>query len=119
MKQISPLKLVRKHCLECSGGNAKEVAECVIPDCSLYPLRFGSNPNRRGIGRGCSCPKSKLSPEAGAAIKPEEINGKTPSHGGGNAQEIINICSSEISTSRVVDKAVLKPGAFPAVGNLG
>jgi len=37
----SPLKAIRKHCIDCSGGSEKEVRECVIPDCPLYPFRFG------------------------------------------------------------------------------
>lgn len=28
-----------KHCLECSGGSRKEVQNCRIKDCNLYPYR--------------------------------------------------------------------------------
>lgn len=48
MAKISPLKAIRKQCLECCGGSAKEVKLCTVPNCSLYPFRFGKNPNRRG-----------------------------------------------------------------------
>jgi hypothetical protein len=50
MQHLSPLKAIRKHCLECSGASSKEVSECIITDCPLYIFRFGKNPNRKGIG---------------------------------------------------------------------
>lgn len=49
-KGITPLKAIKKHCLECSGYEKKQVRECVIKDCVLFPFRQGSNPNRKGIG---------------------------------------------------------------------
>ena len=30
---------IHKHCLECSGGSRKEVQNCRIKGCSLYPYR--------------------------------------------------------------------------------
>ena len=50
MKNNTPLKSIRKKCLECSGGSPKEVTECHITDCPLFPYRFGKNPKRAGIG---------------------------------------------------------------------
>lgn len=47
----SPLKSIRKKCLDCSCGSYKEVENCVITDCPLYPFRFGTNPKRKGKGR--------------------------------------------------------------------
>lgn len=38
------LKAVHKHCLECSGGSWKEVAECPITHCLLFEFRFGARP---------------------------------------------------------------------------
>ena len=46
--KLTPLKAIKKHCLECSGYEKKQVRECVIKDCVLFPYRLGSNPNRRG-----------------------------------------------------------------------
>ena len=50
MKKLTPINAIRAKCIECSGGSKKEVAHCHIDDCSLYPYRFGTNPNRKGIG---------------------------------------------------------------------
>jgi len=41
---ITPLKSIRLYCVGCSGGQRKEVALCVIPDCPLFPYRFGKRP---------------------------------------------------------------------------
>ena len=46
--KLTPLKAIKKHCLECSGYEKKQVRECVIKDCVLFPFRQGSNPNRKG-----------------------------------------------------------------------
>ncbi len=40
----TPLKAIRRKCLDCMCGSPKEVELCVIPDCSLYPYRFGKRP---------------------------------------------------------------------------
>jgi len=40
----SPVKAIRQHCLDCSGGLAKEVRLCTCPTCNLYPFRMGKNP---------------------------------------------------------------------------
>jgi hypothetical protein len=50
MKNLSPLKAIRKYCLSCEDGSAG-VKDCAIKDCPLYPFRFGTNPARKGIGR--------------------------------------------------------------------
>ena len=47
---MTPLKAIRKKCLECSAGSAQEVRVCPIKDCELYQYRFGHNPKRKGIG---------------------------------------------------------------------
>lgn len=51
MPRITPLKAIRKKCLECSNGSRKEVEHCTIPECALYPYRFGKNPHRKGLGK--------------------------------------------------------------------
>ncbi len=48
--RLTPLRAIRKECLDCSGFQPKEVRLCPATDCPLYPYRFGTNPTRKGIG---------------------------------------------------------------------
>lgn len=43
--KVTPLRAIRKKCLDCSGGSRKEVRECPCRDCPLYLYRLGHNPN--------------------------------------------------------------------------
>lgn len=36
---------IRQKCLDCSGGNRADVANCTVIKCALYPYRMGKNPN--------------------------------------------------------------------------
>lgn len=45
-EKITPLKAIKKHCLDCRFGNRKEVVACDDEDCNLYPFRIGKNPFR-------------------------------------------------------------------------
>ena len=45
--ELTPLKAIRAKCIDCSGGSIHEVKLCVIPECPLYPFRFGKNPFRK------------------------------------------------------------------------
>ena len=38
-------KAVKAKCLDCSGNSVKNVKECPAKDCSLWPYRFGEQPN--------------------------------------------------------------------------
>lgn len=42
----SPLKAIRKHCMDCSGTTT-EVRLCTVITCWLHPYRFGKNPYRK------------------------------------------------------------------------
>jgi hypothetical protein len=48
---LTPIKAIRKFCIDCSGGSIKEVRECIIKDCPLFDFRLGKNPRRKGINR--------------------------------------------------------------------
>jgi len=41
---ISPLRAIRKKCIDCSVGQFGEVRKCVHIDCPLWPLRLGKSP---------------------------------------------------------------------------
>ena len=40
------VKAIRKKCLDCSYWSSKEVRECTIIDCPIYPFHFGRRPNK-------------------------------------------------------------------------
>ena len=44
MAKITPMKAIRKKCLECSCGSFNEVKLCPVEKCPLYPYRFGHRP---------------------------------------------------------------------------
>ena len=46
-KILAPLRAIRAKCVDCSAGSMKEVRECVMLDCPLYPYRLGKSPNRK------------------------------------------------------------------------
>ena len=60
MKDLTPLKAIRKNCLECSSGSSNEVKNCIITDCPLYPYRLGKNPKRKGMGNSNNFNKKSL-----------------------------------------------------------
>lgn len=43
MTSKTPLKSVRAYCVECSGGNAREVKHCPVEKCALHPIKSGKN----------------------------------------------------------------------------
>ena len=40
----SPMKAIRAKCMDCTGGQFAEIAECAITDCPLYAFQYGKNP---------------------------------------------------------------------------
>lgn len=40
----NPKTAIRAKCVECSGGSLKEVQECPVRQCALWPFRMGENP---------------------------------------------------------------------------
>ena len=42
----TPIKAIREKCLDCSYYQPKEVRECVIINCPLYPYRMGTRPSK-------------------------------------------------------------------------
>jgi len=43
-KRQTPIKAIRAKCLDCSCGQSKEVRECPVSKCTLYPYRMGRRP---------------------------------------------------------------------------
>ncbi len=44
MGKLTPMKAIRKKCLDCCCGSFTEVALCTIPKCPLYQYRMGRRP---------------------------------------------------------------------------
>jgi len=44
------VKVIRKFCLQCQGGDRRGVEECPTTTCPFHEYRFGTNPARRGVG---------------------------------------------------------------------
>ena len=42
----TPLKAIRKNCLECTLQQPKEVRLCPCINCPMYPYRFGKRPTK-------------------------------------------------------------------------
>jgi len=40
----TPLKSIRRKCLDCCCGSSHEVSLCPVKDCALYSYRFGKRP---------------------------------------------------------------------------
>lgn len=44
MKRLTPIKAIRKKCLDCCCGQAQEVRLCDVKTCTLRPYRMGHRP---------------------------------------------------------------------------
>ena len=42
----TPIKAIRKKCLDCTCYQPKEIRLCLIIECALYPYRFGRRPDK-------------------------------------------------------------------------
>ena len=49
MKKLTPLKSIRKKCIDCSGGSYQEVRFCQIEECPLYTYRHGKRPTTKSV----------------------------------------------------------------------
>ena len=45
----TPVKAIRKKCLDCSYWQPKEVRLCVVIDCPIYPYRLGHRPDEKTL----------------------------------------------------------------------
>lgn len=44
MSKLTPMKAIRKKCLDCCNGQIKEIRLCPIKKCPLYGYRNGHRP---------------------------------------------------------------------------
>ena len=45
----TPIKAMRKKCLDCCCGQVKEVRLCQAVECALWPYRFGRRPDKETV----------------------------------------------------------------------
>ena len=45
----TPIKAMRKKCLDCTCGQNIEIRECPVIECPLYPYRMGRRPDKATI----------------------------------------------------------------------
>ena len=50
--RLAPMKAMRAKCIDCCCEQVKEIRECPITGCSIWPYRMGHNPARIGHGNG-------------------------------------------------------------------
>ena len=70
---MTPLRAIRKKCLDFCAGQASEVKLCPCIDCTLHPYRLGRNPAL--AGKGCI-----------ANLRPKRPTGVDNSDHEGNAE---------------------------------
>lgn len=44
LAKLTPMKAIRKKCVECCGGSFAEVTQCLVKTCALYAYRSGHRP---------------------------------------------------------------------------
>ena len=49
MQVETPVRAIRTKCLECANWSHKEVAECNLTDCALWPYRKGKRPTPEDV----------------------------------------------------------------------
>ena len=86
---FSPLKSIRRKCLDCCSNKRSLVRKCEATECSLHLYRFGHNPKRKGISR------LKTSQESLALIR--TLNSMTSSG--------VNVRNEEVSIPSVKTNA--------------
>jgi hypothetical protein len=72
------LQAIRNKCLDCSCHQPREVRECPVSACDLWPYRFGSDPNP-GKARGCAKPVLVRSDSDGTLGRLSETGREQPS----------------------------------------
>lgn len=74
-RQNSPITAIRKKCLDCCCGGRKEVAECNLYHCPLFPYRFGMGPETYVASK--SEDEIIIVNEKGKVLKNESKKGKS------------------------------------------
>jgi len=47
MKHLTPIKAIRAKCMDCTCHQPKQIRECTIIKCALWPYRMGRRPSEQ------------------------------------------------------------------------
>ena len=74
LPRLSPLKQIRKQCLDCCCGSVKTIRFCASIECPLWYLRFGRFPGTviRTMGKEWEQLFDKEKFEIGAKFSPDK-----------------------------------------------
>ncbi len=50
MQVLTPIKAIRAKCMDCTCNQPKEIRECRITECPLWPYRMGKRPKKQAVG---------------------------------------------------------------------
>jgi len=45
--ELTPIRAIRRKCLECSCYSYDEIKNCLVELCPLWPFRLGKDPSRK------------------------------------------------------------------------
>ena len=54
-ERLTPMRAIRKKCLECMGGSSSEVKRCDADECWLWPYRLGRRNQARRLVEEEAC----------------------------------------------------------------
>lgn len=74
MPNLSSVKAIRTHCLDCCCGDPREVRLCTVKDCALYEWRFGRSPEAQAYREEYAARRrqKKCSPETSNLLSETE-----------------------------------------------
>ena len=49
MRVLTPIKAIRAKCLDCTCNQPKQIRECTITTCALWPYRMGKRPKQEEL----------------------------------------------------------------------
>lgn len=48
-RALTPIKAIRAKCMDCTCNQPKEIRECSITSCALWPYRMGKRPSKQQL----------------------------------------------------------------------
>jgi hypothetical protein len=75
MKIYTPVKAIRRHCLECCCGSSKEVSLCTVKTCPLWGYRRGHRPTLTDLQEVAAATKN---PPLGTDLERKTTKGTQP-----------------------------------------